>query len=748
MVSDLSDVVLGRRLLGLQLPHATLLDYLHWPEGDHNRFRAFFAKETDADTLAATDGMKVTSTRSIGNGLMVDGFDDNARVPQPPFNPVTPSEIETDLFAGMNTLLAQRNEEPPDIVKDWLDYHVSQHGANAALIYDRARDPDVLLRALKDVQRDIPGLQRVVLLSSPIPLGDKTLPPETHPFCAPFAPGKDRMSVPPADPWTSPLAEILIFEIARARFLEEARAVAALDVHHVLLPSAGATVFDQAQATTSGVIELRGELSYPWRVRKGDAPHFRDHTCIQFDVNTIKRRWCIAPKVADPNVVWRLVRIAGAQINEAETQHFSCCMNIRHPVENISQIVPKSALIEDERLLALSHDVFLGHPVRTPPHQIATPQDKDDQSVVVVTCMKNEGPFILEWLAYHRAIGVNNFLVYTNDCEDGTDTLLTLLQDRGYLEQRENPFPGTGLKPQHAALAAASDEVIVQKAAWAISMDVDEFICIHVGDGTLPALFDAVPDANMISLTWRLFGNADIDKFADEPIILNHTRCAREFANRPHQAWGFKTLFRQNGIFKKLGVHRPKGLRPQAKDHIHWVNGSGERMPEKAFRNAWRSNAQTYGYALATLNHYAVRSSESFLVKRDRGRVNHVDRDQGLAYWFRMNNNEEEDRSIMRMADRFLAELSDIKSDPEIAALHEASVRAHKEKIEALRADGRFSAFFNEITSPRMQRLSRMHRHFGANVFLGGPQVVPNDIVDKDNSEDFFFTVERQETSH
>ncbi len=35
--------------------------------------------------------------------------------------------------------------------------------------------------------------------------------------------------------------------------------------------------------------------------------------------------------------------------------------------------------------------------------------------------MKNEGPYIVEWIAYHRAIGVDNFLIYTNGCEDGTD---------------------------------------------------------------------------------------------------------------------------------------------------------------------------------------------------------------------------------------------------------------------------------------------------------------------------------------
>ena len=35
------------------------------------------------------------------------------------------------------------------------------------------------------------------------------------------------------------------------------------------------------------------------------------------------------------------------------------------------------------------------------------------QNPTIVTTMKNEGPFILEWLAYHRAIGVDDFLINT-----------------------------------------------------------------------------------------------------------------------------------------------------------------------------------------------------------------------------------------------------------------------------------------------------------------------------------------------
>ena len=98
--------------------------------------------------------------------------------------------------------------------------------------------------------------------------------------------------------------------------------------------------------------------------------------------------------------------------------------------------------------------------------------------------MKNEGPFILEWIAYHQAIGVDDFLVYTNDCNDGTDDMFDLLQAKGVVQHQQNPFKKMKIKPQHAALQAAEKEPLVQKADWLICMDMDEFINIKVGGWT------------------------------------------------------------------------------------------------------------------------------------------------------------------------------------------------------------------------------------------------------------------------
>ena len=69
-----------------------------------------------------------------------------------------------------------------------------------------------------------------------------------------------------------------------------------------------------------------------------------------------------------------------------------------------------------------------------------TPRDlpKGNTGNVIVGCMKNEAPYIVEWVAYHRAMGMDNFLIYTNGCEDGTSEILDRLQEMGVLQHRNN----------------------------------------------------------------------------------------------------------------------------------------------------------------------------------------------------------------------------------------------------------------------------------------------------------------------
>lgn len=740
-----------RSLLGQSAGSTQLLDALAIEKPEGRELRFYLSKGTDPTLIFSPPEYKIIEARSIGKGFMI-----TAKAIQRLDNPPIPlrgqrvtthlNAPEPELFEGLDTLLAQRNGEDVDTVRDWLKYHVEVHGAQGAIILDRAKPNSDKSFANKLKNKPIKGLKTLLVVSCPVALGAGDLPDEAHAFNAPDAPGKDRMKIPEADPWRAPLGEILIYEIFKTRFLSAAKSVVSIECFDILAPIPNSTIFSETRASKSGALTLLSNRIYPWRLRKGRRAQFGDHICRQFDSTKENRRWAIDLERVDESKIWRLARVVGANPSPQETAKFYRCMALRHHCEAVSEIVPKTSLIEDDTLIHLAENQFGHKPVRMPEQGFA--KDSSANTSAIVTTMKNEGPFILEWVAFHKSIGIDEILVYTNDCDDGTDTLLDLLQEKGELQHRENNFKETGLKPQHAALQSAESEPQIKNADWVTCIDVDEFITIHVGDGKMADLFAAVPDANMISMTWRLFGNDDVHEFKEGFITEQFNSCAPELIRKPHQAWGFKTFFRHIGIFKKLGVHRPKGLRPQLWEEINWVNGSGKPLPSKMYRNGWRSTPDTYGYDLVTLNHYAVRSAESFLVKRDRGRVNHVDRDQGLAYWFRMNNNAEPNRQIHRHLAGARAEFDRLMSDPDIRAAHDFATKRHREKIDALRATENYSKFYKELTGERMQRLSKMHAHFGANVFLSGPEVVPNEIAMNDQPKEFFFTVEKGETAH
>lgn len=734
--------LLHRRLAGRDQPDSALrlIDCVRTPDG---RVRLFCGSGTSVARFDQTptpgcavieeavdvSGTALIRLRGPGPVRLADGG--TAGLDPAPADPAP--------FAGKQTLLGSRVAETPAQILDWLNYHAQHHGAEAALILNRApHDPDFLA----GLDQAIATLDMTVMLvESPLPLGRADRPGLDQP---PYQRSTGDKPPPAPDPWRSTFAEPLIYEALKWHFLSDAAAVLLLDCCDIL-PLAAVNAFDLCQKAQGGVIGLRGMLCYPWRARKANDARIGDHICRQFNAQASVGRWGVAPRRAGLNRIWRLVRIVGTGPG-IPTVDFWRAMALRVPNQPSSLLAPKASLIEDDRLVALSTDLLGHRPVRVPVSALKPLEAKapDQLRTTIVGCMKNEGPFLLEWIAYHRAIGVTDFLIYTNDCTDGTDSFLALLQDKGICQHRANPWvAGSATSPQATALDLAGVEPVVQAADWIISMDVDEFINIKLGNGTLAELYSAIGDANLVSLTWRLFGDSNIVAYEDRPIIGQFDRCAPEIIRKPHQAWGFKTLFRNVELFRKLGLHRPKGLKPEHWEQIRWLNGSGKPMPKSVLLNGWRSTMQSYGYDWVQLNHYAVRSVESFLVKRARGRAYHVDRGLGSNYWFRMSHNADQDRSIMRMLPALQQELDRLLADPAIARAHAFSVARHREKIDELMQQPEPQAFYAELTGERMRRLTRLQRHFGSAVFAIGPQVIPDDIALKpDLPDDFFFTVD------
>lgn len=343
------------------------------------------------------------------------------------------------------------------------------------------------------------------------------------------------------------------------------------------------------------------------------------------------------------------------------------------------------------------------------PYQEGTARElpKGSTGNVIVGCMKNEAPYILEWVAYHRAIGVDNFLIYTNDCTDGTDEILGRLQQMGLLQHRNND-KWRGNSPQQFALNQSLKEPMIKKADWIIHIDVDEFINVRTGNGTLPELLALVPDATNVAMTWRLFGNNGVVDFEDRPVIEQFEACAPKYCPKPHTVWGFKTMTKNIGAYEKISCHRPNKLRNGKSDEVQWVNGSGQVMRPEIKEKGWRSELRTIGYDLIQLNHYALRSADSYLIKRQRGRALHVDRSIGINYWIRMDWSDHRDVTIQRNLPRLKAEMTRLLQDKKLAKLHREGIAWHQAKAAELHANPEFRELFDQAQEIKLTPLERV----------------------------------------
>jgi len=300
-------------------------------------------------------------------------------------------------------------------------------------------------------------------------------------------------------------------------------------------------------------------------------------------------------------------------------------------------------------------------------------------SYTLVATAKNEGPYLLEWVAYHWMIGFDNILIFQNDSDDYTDETLRILDELGIVQYRYNRAPN-GHQQVRAYKRAARQESF-KTSDWALALDLDEFLHIHVGKGHLDDLFTALPDSDIVLLNWRYFGHGDHDDMAD--MLVTERFQSTEYDDRITEVLtAFKAMFRPSH-FDRCGVHKP----PNAKvppEQIRTCNGSG--LMEGEFERKNFRSKDPERRKLAQVNHYITRDAAGFVLKSHRGSAHQADRGIDKQYWQRRNFNDTIDTGLAARSAETLRAMADLnaRSEGRLEELRIKSLNLHQERFKKL----------------------------------------------------------------
>jgi hypothetical protein len=290
--------------------------------------------------------------------------------------------------------------------------------------------------------------------------------------------------------------------------------------------------------------------------------------------------------------------------------------------------------------LVLPNLVF--SPVPPPDHTLPL-------ELAVCAIVRDELPYMLEWIAWHRLIGVQRFVLFDNSSTDGTTELLSALARTGIVDHVIWPNID-GVAAQLPAYIAGLAR-LANRCRWVAFIDADEFINPLRGESLTDILQDYETAAGLV-LPWRLFGSSGHVEHESGLVISRFTNRA----HADHVLNNFVKTIAQSRFIARVGVHTPMLHQGSLVDEAGTLPGSSGHPDFHAVPQASR----------LVLNHYFTKSRAEWQRKRMRGMASEV---VGSMGWRRPDDhfrshdlNDVEDLTMAQRSDAVQAEIAHLQS--------------------------------------------------------------------------------------
>lgn len=263
--------------------------------------------------------------------------------------------------------------------------------------------------------------------------------------------------------------------------------------------------------------------------------------------------------------------------------------------------------------------------------------------LAVVAILKNEGPYLKEWIDYHLLAGVDHFYLYDNESSDNQAEVAKPYVEAGLVDY----FPLLGQAMQKKAYNYAINQFKFHCRYMAF-IDGDEFIFPKVNGKDIVSIVDEVlshdPNAQGLAINWHCFGSNGQKK-------ADYTRGVLErFTRRAPNDWYF--MLHGEPVGGNPHVKSISNPRMIEKGGIHSSNYfCGCHVVNEHNKVVSKFFSLPVSQDKIIINHYFSKSFEEFInIKVTRGSACRVNLDK--TTWFKgYDRNEEFDDGILKYRD-------------------------------------------------------------------------------------------------
>ena len=255
--------------------------------------------------------------------------------------------------------------------------------------------------------------------------------------------------------------------------------------------------------------------------------------------------------------------------------------------------------------------------------------------IAVCAIFKDEAPYLLEWLAFHKMIGVDMFYLYDNGSSDGGGEVIRRSRFARNVTLIDWPErPGQLSAYNHFRVHHA------RQFTWVAFIDIDEFIMPLASASIRQILLRNIyqPYAAIL-LQWLVFGPSGHIHRPDGLVIESYTRRLPQTADASRHV---KTLVRTEHL---LGIDYTP----------HAAECSGPACTTRGENVLPYPIQPTECHDVMVINHYFTKSQEDWEFKRCRGRGDSLEPYQERVFADVASEAEIEDTRAMRFAPRLRA---------------------------------------------------------------------------------------------